>query len=80
MNTKLTLSMDAKAIELAKKHSKRKGISVSKMVENYFKDISASPVKNKKGSLMDLKGILGPVPIDYDYGKERDEYLMKKHK
>ncbi len=80
MNTKLTLSLDAKAIELAKKYSKRKGISVSKMVENYFRDISLSLVKNKKESLMDLKGILGSVPDDYDYRKERDEYLKEKHK
>jgi hypothetical protein len=57
MNAKLTLTLDSKVIQKAKKYA----------VE-------------KRSSVMELKGILGKAPNDFDYREERYRYLMEKHK
>lgn len=82
MATKLTLSLDSKVIEAAKRYSEKKGTSISKMVEEYLRRITLSDHKKKitKNSLMDLKGILGKVPPDFDFKEERFKYLMEKYK
>ena len=36
MNTKLTLTLEGDVIKEAKEYAKRKGISLSELVENYF--------------------------------------------
>lgn len=80
MATKLTLSLDPKVIEAAKKYSSEKGTSLSKLVEDYLRQLYPSKAKKKKGSILELKGILGPVPKDFDYREERYKYLMEKYK
>lgn len=81
MNTKLTLSLDAKVIETAKKYAIEKGISLSEVVEEYLRKLSLpKPVTEKRTSVMELKGILGKPPKDFDYREERYKYLMEKHK
>ncbi|MDA3940268.1 MAG: DUF6364 family protein [Spirochaetia bacterium] len=40
MSTKLTLTLDNEVILTAKEYAKNHGISLSKMVEHYFKGIS----------------------------------------
>ncbi len=81
MNAKLTLSLDSKVIESAKKLSKKKGTSLSKLVENYLRQLDPLNTKGrKKSSIMELKGILGAVPKDFDYREERYNHLMEKHK
>ena len=81
MNAKLTLSLDSKIIESAKKFSKEKGTSLSKLVEDHLKHLKPLPSKTKKkSSIMELKGILGTVPKDFDYREERYKYLMEKYK
>jgi Family of unknown function (DUF6364) len=42
MSTKLTLTLDNDVIVNAKHYAKENGISLSKMVEHYFKGISAN--------------------------------------
>ena len=81
MNAKLTLSLDAEVIEAAKKYSIEKGLSLSEVVVEYLKKLSPSKSRaEKKSSIMELKGILGKVPEDFDYREERYKYLMEKHK
>jgi len=41
MNTKLTLTLDDKTIEVAKRYAKENKTSLSKLVEFYFRAISA---------------------------------------
>ena len=41
MTTKLTLTMDNNTIETAKQYAKKNKISLSKLVEFYFKSLSA---------------------------------------
>jgi hypothetical protein len=79
MNTKLTLSIDSKIIESAKKYSKKKGISLSKVVEEYLKKIASSSRSNKnKPSLKELRGILGKAPEDFNYKNELGKMLEDK--
>lgn len=81
MNTKLTLSLDSKIIEEAKRYSKQKGTSVSKLIEDYLRGIVSTPGKKtpRKSSLMKLKGALGKVPSNFDYKEEIYKYLIDKH-
>ncbi len=81
MSTKLTLSLDSKVIESAKRLSKKRGESLSKMVENYLIKIS-KPIKRNdtKSSVLELRGMGGSVPKDFDYKKEIADYLMEKYK
>ena len=80
MNAKLTLSIDSKVVESAKRRSKRKGISLSKMVENYLRENDPDLAKSKKkGSILDLIGIAGKVPDNFDYDQELLKILTEKH-
>lgn len=81
MTTKLTLSLDDKIIERAKRYSQKKGKSLSKVVEEYFRQLTDEPSdKKKRTSILELKGIGGKVPPDFNYRDARDEYLMEKYK
>lgn len=80
MTTKLTLSVDSKIIERAKQYSKKTGKSLSKVVEDYFRQITDPQRKDQKRSILELKGIAGPVTDDFDYRKEITKYLEKKYK
>jgi hypothetical protein len=44
MTTKLTLTMEDKVIDSAKKYARQKGKSLSDIVENYLKSISTHKV------------------------------------
>lgn len=61
MKTKLTLSLDKETIMRTKTYSKKSGISVSKLVENYFNLINKNDCR-VKSELMpitkSLKGVL----------------------
>ena len=81
MNTKLTLTIEQSIIEKAKKYAKKKGRSLSDIIENYLKlitmsgdksDIELSPVtKSLKGSFK--------APKNLDYKKELSKGLNKKY-
>jgi Family of unknown function (DUF6364) len=83
MDTKLTLKLNKKAIESAKKYAKKNKQSLSGMVENYFYMIS-----NKEGndgieispSVLELSGIISlsnDINIKEAYGKHLDEKYSK---
>ncbi len=81
MNAKLTLSIDAKVIASAKRVSKKRGQSISRMVEDFLKKVSASSNSGKtKGSILELRGMGGSAPTDFDYKKELADYLSEKYK
>ena len=79
MNTKLTLSMNSKLIESAKKYAERKGVSLSRLVEEYFGKITSPTLSQNEKSLMELKGILGKVPADFDYRNAVRDHVYEKH-
>lgn len=76
MGTKLTLRLEDKLIQNAKKAARSRGISVSRMVADYFRTIPALSEKGFHASpvLLEISGIL---PAKADKGKLLKNY--KKH-
>jgi len=81
MTTKLTLTMEGKVIDSAKKYARQKGKSLSDIVENYLKSISSQEASTEDLSpkVARLKGII-KLPDDFDYKKEIGSALVKKYK
>jgi len=82
MEAKLTLKLDATTIDRAKRYVvKRKGSSLSKLVENYFKsltreqdmDMAIPPIVSS------LAGVAGKTK-GKDVKLEYTEYLEKKYR
>jgi hypothetical protein len=69
MNTKLTIKLDNDVITRAKRYAQRRRTSLSKMIESY---LDITPL------VKSLSGIIS-LPEDYDYKKDRTEYLIKKY-
>ena len=81
MVSKLTLSIDAKVIKSAKRLSKARGQSISKIVEEYLKKIGQSQSSlRRKGSILELRGIGGRASKDFNFKEEIAEYLSEKYK
>jgi len=79
MATKLTLSIDEKVIEKAKKISHQKGKSISKLVEEYLDSLSRKN-ESKSSTVEKLSGILkNKVPANVDWKKEKKSYLKKRY-
>ncbi len=80
MTTKLTLTIEEKVIDSAKKYAQKKGKSLSHLVENYLKSISANseePNENIAPKVSKLMGVL-KLPDDFDYKKEVSKAIAKK--
>ena len=82
METKLTLKLDKAIISRAKTYAKKKQISLSKMVELYFKSLTeedGKPEKKYSPLVQELSGII-------DLNKENNikddytNYLNEKYK
>jgi hypothetical protein len=58
MTTKLTLTIDAKVIEDAKKYCGERNISLSELIEDYLKDIDKSDKNPKKYLVDDMIGVI----------------------
>lgn len=81
MDKKLTLSLNQKIIEKAKKYAKRNGTSLSKMIESYFQSITDSNQDEPDIKITPLVESLcgvGNLPDGFDYKKARTKYLEKK--
>jgi Family of unknown function (DUF6364) len=83
METKLTLNVNSRVVERAREYAQEHGVSVSKIVEDYLSKITTSRSEKNRtktfSKLMKLRGIAGPVPDDFDYKKEIEDYLSKKY-
>jgi alpha-L-fucosidase len=81
MTTKLTLTMEGKVIDSAKKYARQKGKSLSDIVENYLKSISTHGITTEDISpkVTRLKGII-KLPEDFDYKKEIGNALIEKYR
>lgn len=82
MNTKLTLTIEKKVIDTAKKYAKDKGQSLSEMVENYFKLVTVERVNMKEKQLSPkVKKLRGIIKTDdnFDYEQILTEELSKKY-
>jgi len=74
MTTKLTLRLEEELIRRAKQAARVRGISVSRMVSDYFRTIPAISRKGLQGSpvLLEVSGILS--------GKDDKEVPLKHYK
>jgi hypothetical protein len=83
MQTKLTLKLDAVSIGRAKRYArKRKGTSLSNMVENYFNSLSAEPAPRKGRTPPIVAGLAGAAKRSrtVDGKKDYAAYLAEKYK
>ena len=80
MDTKLTIKLDNDVISRAKKYAQHRKTSLSKMIESYLDfvtkpdsdDIEITPL------VKSLSGVIS-LPENYDYKKDRTEYLIRKY-
>jgi Family of unknown function (DUF6364) len=80
MDTKLTLKLDQKAIDRAKRYARQRGVSLSRVVETYFLNLTEPRPKPAPptGLVAELAGILAGKEIDVS--KESfAAHLAKKH-
>ncbi len=80
MQTKLTISLDRQVIEQAKIMAKKKGRSLSEMIENYLKVLVKKDASEVEISA-DIKKLQGSVklPADLNYKKALQQSLSKKY-
>ncbi len=80
MATKLTLYVDDELVDGAKKYAKKKGLSLSKVINNFFLLLQDdTPIKKnpkKTPITSSLKGILKNSNVDE---KEYKKYLEQKY-
>lgn len=81
MDAKLILKLNREVIDRAKHYAKRRGLSLSRLVEGYFLRLTESEEpfqEERKDVLVELAGVLKGLEI----GNPRDEYteyLLKKY-
>lgn len=81
MDAKLTLSIDKTVASRAKIYARTKGRSLSDLVENYLKLLTRNTSIEDSELTPRVKSLLGciSIPKDFDYKKEKADYLTKKY-
>ncbi|WP_395044133.1 DUF6364 family protein [Flavobacterium sp.] len=83
MNTKLTLSLDEIVIKEAKTLAKKKGKTLSGLIENYLKSLLEKKEINEDDiseKVMNLVGCIKPIDEELDYKKVVSDEIYKKYK
>ncbi len=82
MNTKLTLKLDQEIIEKAKHYASERKLSLSRIIENYLNSLTSDQTNNDIEISPFVKSLSSGIniPADYDYKKERADYLDQKYK
>jgi hypothetical protein len=82
MDTKLTLKLDQEIIEKAKHYASEKKISLSRIIENYLNSLTSDKTNNDIQISPFVKSLSSgiKIPADYDYKKDRADYLEQKYK
>jgi macrodomain Ter protein organizer (MatP/YcbG family) len=80
MDTKLTIKLDDDVITRAKTYAKRRKTSLSKMIESYLDSVTKPESKGIEITPL-VKSLSGVITLtdDYDYKKDRTDYLIKKY-
>ncbi len=81
MTTKLTLTIEEKVIDAAKRYAQKKGKSLSHLVENYLKSITSETrdkEENISPKVLKLMGVI-KLPKDFNYKTELGNALAKKY-
>ncbi len=83
MNKILTLNLNHETIEIAKKCASNNGMSLSQLIENYLKSLTTEKLLNNNLEIsLYIKNISSSIHIsvDYDYKKDRADFLQNKHR
>ena len=82
MNTKFTLKLDQEIIEKAKHYASEKKLSLSRIIENYLNSLTSDKTNNEIQISPFVKSLSSgiKIPADYDYKKDRADYLEQKYK
>lgn len=81
MNTKLTLKLNKRAIERAKKYAQKNKQSLSVMVENYFNTIAEKDFVNDieiSPNVLELSGII-KLPDNFNLKQMYRKHLAEKY-
>jgi len=81
MNSKLTLKLNKKTIENAKRYARKHNQSLSALVENYFNLISERESAGEIDISPAVRELSGIIKLDekLDPGKEYKKHLMEKY-
>jgi len=81
MDSKLTLSVDKKLSEMAKRYARSQGRSLSDLVESYFKILISDQEPSNLELSSKIKSIKGALKVDqdFDYKHELSNALSKKY-
>lgn len=81
MDTKLTLKLDKYVIDEAKRYAKKRNISLSRIVETYFKSLLEKK-KSKQDYSSLVKELSGVIHLDEGFDSREDytNYLNEKYK
>ncbi|OWK74324.1 hypothetical protein CBW16_02620 [Flavobacteriaceae bacterium JJC] len=81
MNTKLTLTIDQSIIEKAKKYARKKERSLSDLIENYLKALTAKEIPQQEEFSPAVESLKGSfkMPKNFDYKKELTDRLSEKY-
>lgn len=83
MKKSISLKIDENIINKAKIYAQNRKMSLSEIVELYLNDITKRPKEIKKIEITPLvKSLSGVVKssLDFDYKKERFDYISEKYK
>jgi hypothetical protein len=81
MDTKLTLNIDQDTVKRAKSYARKRGRSLSDIVENYFKALARKTDVPNAELTPKVKSLLGSfqLPEDFDYKKVLSDQLTRKY-
>jgi len=81
MNTKLTLKLQKEVIDQAKIYAREHSVSLSLLVENYFRFLAGKkqhPEFELSPTVKELSGIID-LPEDFDLKEDYTDYLTEKY-
>ena len=82
MDAKLTLKLNQEVIERAKHYASEKKLSLSRLIENYLNSLTSEKTYEEIQISDFVKSMSSEIklPADFDYKKERANYLEQKYK
>ena len=80
MTQKLTLSISEKTVQKAKRISRKRGKSISRMVEEYLDSITEKGDRQESAVDKTKRLMKGKITNkNFDWKKVKEEYLLKKY-
>ncbi len=80
MDTKLTIKLDQGVISRAKRYARHRRTSLSRLIESYLDSVTTEEPDDLEITPL-VKSLSGVIRVseDFDYKKERSDYLNRKY-